>query len=95
MTTSKQPAKQTEVKAIEFAGPDGAGTIVTEVAMTELSEADLDGVSGGASRSSDANFDRHRVAMSGKNFAGPDGAGSSFDLKTEDTSSGSTDFLSE
>jgi hypothetical protein len=91
MTTSKQ----TEVNTIEFAGPDGAGTIVTETAITELSESDLDGVSGGASRSSDANFDRHRVAMSGKNFAGPDGAGSSFDLKTEDTSSGSSDFLSE
>jgi hypothetical protein len=88
--------KQTELNAIEFAGPNGAGTIATETsAMTELSESDLDGVSGGASHGSSADFDRHRVAMSGKNFAGPDGAGSSFDLKTEDTSSGSTDFMSE
>jgi hypothetical protein len=95
MTTFKQTAPQTEANTIEFAGPDGASTIVTEMAMTELSESDLDGVSGGAARSSDANFDRQRVAMSGKNFAGPDGAGSSFDLKTEDTNSGSSDFLSE
>jgi hypothetical protein len=92
MTTSKQ----TEVNAIDFAGPNGAGTIITETsAMTELSESDLDAVSGGASHGSDAGFSRHRTAMTGENFAGPDGAGSSFGLKREDVDSSSQDFMAD
>jgi hypothetical protein len=87
--------KQTEFNSIEFTGVNGTGTIVTETAITELSEGDLDAVSGGASHGSDAGFSRHRTSMTGENFAGPDGAGSSFGLKREDVDSSSQDFMAD
>jgi hypothetical protein len=90
--------KQTEFNSIEFTGVNGTGTIVTETtetSITELSEGDLDAVSGGASHGSDAGFSRHRTSMTGENFAGPDGAGSSFGLKREDVDSSSQDFMAD
>jgi hypothetical protein len=90
--------KQTEFNSIEFAGADGTGTIITETtetAMIELSEGDLDTISGGASHGSDAGFSRRRTSMTGENFAGPDGAGSSFGLKREDVDSSSQDFMAD
>jgi hypothetical protein len=90
--------KQTEFSAIEYATAEGTGAIVTEnsdMAIVEISDEDLDIVNGGATRASNADFSRHRTAMSGKTFAGPDGAGSSFDMKTEDVSSSSSDFMTD
>jgi hypothetical protein len=90
--------KQTEFSAIEYATADGTGAIVTEssdMAIVELSEEDLDLANGGATRASNTDYSRHRTAMSGKTFAGPDGAGSSFDMKTEDISSSSSDFMTD
>jgi hypothetical protein len=88
--------QQTEVNAIEYVGANGAGTIVTaESEMLEISDDELEAVNGGAMRVSNANFDRHRVAMSGSSFAGPEGAGSSFSMKEEDVHSSSSDFMSD
>jgi hypothetical protein len=90
--------KQTGFSAIEYATADGTGAIVTEnsdMAIVEISDEDLDVVNGGATRASNADYSRHRTAMSGKTIAGPDGASSSFDMKTEDISSSSSDFMTD
>ncbi len=90
--------KQTDVNAIEYVGANGAGTIVSMTAeseMLEISDDELEAVNGGAMRVSNANFDRHRLSMSGSSFAGPEGAGSSFSMKEEDVHSSSSDFMSD
>jgi hypothetical protein len=90
--------KQTGFSAIEYATADGTGAIVTEnsdMAIVELFDEDLDAVNGGATRASNADYSKHKTAMSGKTFAGPDGSGSSFDMKTEDISSSSSDFMTD
>jgi hypothetical protein len=88
--------QQTEINTIEYAGVNGTGTIVTaESEMLEIADNDLEDVNGGAMRASNSNFDRRRVAMSGSSFAGPEGAGSSFNFKSEDVSSSNSDFMSD
>jgi hypothetical protein len=57
--------------------------------QTEINAIEYAGVT------SNANFDRRRVAMSGSSFAGPEGAGSSFSMKAEEISSSSSDFMSD
>ncbi|MBD2329100.1 CTB family bacteriocin [Alkalinema sp. FACHB-956] len=88
--------QQTEISTIEYVGANGAGFSIVESSdsgIVELEDDELDTAGGGAMRFSNANFNRSRTAMSGTTFAGPDGAGSTFDLKTEDISSSSTDFM--
>jgi hypothetical protein len=90
--------KQTELNTLEAIGENGAGTIVTvnsESEIMEMSDDEMDEVNGGAMRSSNANFDRKRTAMSGSSFAGPEGAGSSFNFKQEEVHSSNQDFMSD
>lgn len=60
-----------------------------ESVAIELSETELDSVAGGAHQASGATYNKHQLAMSGKTFAGPEGAGSSFDIKEQDVHSSS------
>jgi hypothetical protein len=62
-------------------------------AIVQLGEDELDLCSGGARNagSSSSGFNRKRMGMSEGTFAGPDGAGSFRELKTEETSSFSND----
>jgi tetratricopeptide (TPR) repeat protein len=74
--------------------------------LTELGVDALDACEGGACArektdanfngkrlASNSNFDRFHAEMTAKAWAGPDGAGSTFDMKTEDISSSSSDFM--
>jgi tetratricopeptide (TPR) repeat protein len=65
--------------------------------IIELSDHELENI--GSERmhrhASNANFERHRVSMSGVSFTGPEGAGSSFSLKEEDISASSLEFMSD
>jgi hypothetical protein len=60
-----------------------------ESVAIELSEEQLDTVAGGAHQASGSNYNKHKLAMSGKTFAGPEGSGSSFEMKEEDIQSSS------
>ncbi len=85
---------QREVNEISFVGPEleSAISISTEsFGIAELEDSELE-ISGGGGHQANSHFNRHRSQTKATSFAGPEGAGSTFNHQEETVSSGNSDF---